>query len=49
MGGACGTYGGEETCVQGFDGKTFRKDSEDLIIIGRIMLQRILKKEEGRT
>jgi hypothetical protein len=22
MGGACGTYGGEETCTQGFGGKT---------------------------
>jgi len=25
MGEACGTYGGERRCVQGFDGKTWRK------------------------
>jgi len=25
MGGSCGTYGGEEKCIQGFGGKTRRK------------------------
>jgi hypothetical protein len=51
MGGACDTYGGEETCVQGFDGENVqeRRHLEDLVIVGRIMLQRIVKKQEGRT
>jgi hypothetical protein len=27
MGGACGTYAGEEECVQGFGGETYRKET----------------------
>ena len=27
MGGACSTYGGEERCIQGFGGKTQRKET----------------------
>jgi hypothetical protein len=27
MGGACSVYGGEEGCVQGFGGETWRKET----------------------
>jgi len=27
MGGACGTYGVEEECIQGFGGETYRKET----------------------
>jgi hypothetical protein len=27
MGGSYGTYGGEEKCIQGFGGKTIRKET----------------------
>jgi hypothetical protein len=27
MGGTCSMYGGEERCIQGFDGKTREKES----------------------
>jgi hypothetical protein len=27
MGGACGMYGGEERCIQGFDGETCGKET----------------------
>jgi len=27
MDGACSTYGGEERCIQGFGGKTWRKET----------------------
>ena len=27
MGGACGTYGGEGRCIEGFGGETWRKET----------------------
>ena len=44
MGGACGTYGGEERCIQDFGGETGGKD---LGIDGRISLQCVFKKLVG--
>jgi hypothetical protein len=39
MGGACGTYGGEETCIQGFGGRNLRERDhlEDPGVDGRII------------
>ena len=39
MGGACGTYGGVERSIQGFDGETWEKETnlEDPDVDGRIL------------
>ena len=48
MGGACGTYGGRERCVQGFGGETGGKDHwGDQDVDGRIILRWIFRKCEG--
>jgi hypothetical protein len=46
MGGACGTYGGGERCVQGSGGETLRERDRwgDPGVDGRIMLGWIFKK-----
>ena len=49
MGGACGTYGLVEKCVQGFGWETWGKEItwENLVVDGRIILQWILEKYDG--
>ena len=49
MGGACGTYGGRERCVQGFGGENLREKDHwgDQDVDGRIILRRIFRKWEG--
>lgn len=42
MGRVCGTYCGEQKCVQSFDGEARRKQRRD--VIGRIILKCIKKK-----
>jgi len=46
MGGTCGTYGGEEKCIEGLGGETWQE--RDLLVYlglqGRIILKWILKK-----
>jgi len=46
MGGACSTYGVEETCVQGFGGGNLREKDhwEDPNVDGRIILRCIYRK-----
>jgi len=46
MGGACGTYGGGERCVQGFGGKNTRERDHwgDQGADGRIILRWIFRK-----
>jgi hypothetical protein len=46
MGGACGTYGRQEGCIQSFGGEHLRERDrlEDLAIDGRIILKLIFKK-----
>jgi len=44
MGGACGTYGGEEKCVQGFGGETRGKETTWKTGLGwKIILKLIFK------
>ena len=49
IGGACGTYGGNERCIQGFGGRNLKERDhlEDLSVDMRVILKRILKKEDG--
>ena len=51
MGGACGTYGVRERCVQGFGGGDLRERDhlEDIGLDGSLLLKWIFKKwdEEG--
>jgi len=42
MGRVCGTYCGEQKCVQSFDGESLRKQRQD--VVGRIILKWIFKK-----
>ena len=46
MGGACSSYGGEESYVQGFGGQTWGKETtlEDLGFDGKIILKWICRK-----
>jgi hypothetical protein len=46
MGGACSRYGDEERCVRGIGEELYL---EELGVDGRIILQCILKKQDGRT
>jgi hypothetical protein len=40
MGGSCGTYSGEERCIQDFGRETNRKDNvEDVGVHGEIILK----------
>jgi hypothetical protein len=49
MGGACGTYGEDERCIQGFRGGNLREGDhlEDPGVDGRIILKRIFEKLGG--
>jgi hypothetical protein len=48
MGGACGTYGGEERCIQAVMGKPEgKKHLKELGVDGRTILKRILKSGMG--
>ena len=48
MGGACGMYGGGESCVHGSGGETRERDQwGDPDVDGRIILRRIFRKWEG--
>jgi hypothetical protein len=50
VGGACGTYGREERCIQGFGGGNLKERDhvEDLDIGGRIILKPMLRNYSGR-
>ena len=47
MGGACGTYGGQETCIHGFGGRDCERERfEYLGVLGTIISKRIVEKQE---
>jgi len=48
MGVACGTDGGQDRCIQGFDGRDLReRDHLEDRVDGRIILKWTLKKRDG--
>jgi hypothetical protein len=49
MGRTCGTYGGEERCIQGFSGGNLRKGDhlEDPVVDGKIILKWIFERLGG--
>jgi hypothetical protein len=51
MGRTCGTYGGEERCIQGFSGGNLREGDhlEDPGVDGRIILKWIFERLGGRA
>ena len=49
MGGACGTYGREESYIQGYGGERYRKNLQNLGVDGSIILEWILKKSVERA
>jgi hypothetical protein len=51
MGDACSTYGGEETCIQGFGGGKLREGDhlENPVVDGRIILRWIFRKWDVRA
>jgi hypothetical protein len=50
MGGACGMYGIQNRCVQGFGGETTDTDYwEEIGVDGRIILKLIYKKWNGEA
>jgi hypothetical protein len=51
MGGECGTFGGKESCIQGFGVETLGEETtlEDLGTDGKITLKCIFMKWDGGT